>query len=350
MRTILGGLLTLATVFFLQQSASAQMLGPEVQPQKYGKCLIYHLRKLDQYASDKNLDSVCNSSKGWSAEAHDFVFRSRAIVAFYNAESAYCRPVGCISTDKDMRLVLVGDPLPNALIVPQKGRAANEPDDVTIIITTTLVDFVLRNAHALMNDLLEDPQLAPQGFYAWLEGLRALGGKSCSLPVKWNTMSVSPKLNEDKLIRVAMTTFQILFAHEIAHLTSNQSCGYKINPALSSGINILGVERACDKMAFAQLSKSGLAMPLFAVATLVGWEHYVTLKRPQLIKEFPGGELKFKETFPVLNMRDRSQALVDDWEATCRSGLKSPMCVYWQEAVAEAKKIINSPAPGECIP
>jgi hypothetical protein len=341
--------LIIMTMFLVASSGSAQMLGPEVKPQKLKNCFVYHLRNLDTYAS-ADLKEVCSAPRGWSPDSHNFVFTSRAIMAFYNAEIAYCGAAGCASVGKDMRLVLVGDPLPNIFIAPAKAREANEPDSITIIVTTTLVDFVLRNAHALMNDLLEDEQLKAQGYQVWLDQLRALGGRSCSLPVTWNTVTVSPKLTEDILTRTAMTTFQFLFAHELAHLLLKQTCGYKVDQTLTLRQNAQGIERACDKTAFAQLAKSEMAMPLLPIATLVAWEHYITLKRPQLIRDFPGGETKFVQAFPVLDLKDRSQLLLDQLQAVCSSSPNRPMCAFWQDFRLAAKRIIESPPPTPCNP
>jgi hypothetical protein len=347
LRLILGLFFFALLISCAGQQTLGQMRGPgQVQPDIVGNCFIYHLRTLDEYvpAGTNFKRDVCGSPRGWSPATHAYVFLFPAINSLYNAEKAFCGSYGCTSAGKDMRLVLVGDPLPNAYI------ASETPRDVTLVVTTTLVDFVQRNGHALMNDLLEDPQLAPQGFDAWVASLRALGGKSCSLPVKWNTTSLSPKIGEDTVLRLAGMTYQFLFAHEIAHLRTNRTCGYQNNPALSTEKNSQGIELACDKIAFETLAKADLVIPVFTVATFMGWQHYLTLRRPRLMADYPGGQLKFKESFPALGFKERSQALVGAWERACSGGRATPMCQMKNEILKTANKIINSAPPSECVP
>lgn len=330
---------------FSQQVVSQMRVPSVIEPEIVGNCFIYHLREMDQYAPIGNLQQVCSSPKGWSPATHAYVFAFTAINSFYNAEYASCGSYGCTSIGKDMRIVLVGDPIPRAYIATSEGVPA-----VTLVITTSLVDFVQRNGHALMNDLLEDPKLAPEGLDAWLMDLFALGGKSCSLPLRWNTTSLSPKIGEQTVLQLAGITYQFLFAHEIAHLQTNRTCGYKNDPARSSEMNSQGVEMACDKIAFENLAKAELAMPLFTVATFIGWEHYISLKKPKLMAEFPGGSLEFREAFPALGLKERSRKLVAAWERACSDGRASVMCIRREELLEKARSIINTPAPCECVP
>jgi hypothetical protein len=352
MRIIAVLLSTAATVLLLGQTAYCQMLYPgQIQAQKYNNCIIYHLRKLDSYASNADLKDICSSPKGWSPTLHDPIFKAPAVSAFYNAEKAYCDKEGCSTVGKDMRLVLVGDLLPHASISTNKAVGPKDVDAVNLVVTTTLMDFVQKTTHVLLNDLSEDPKFASQGFKAWIGRLRALGGKCCILNVRWNfSGEMPPEMTMDNLLRATMTSYQIIFAHELAHLRFNQNCGYRTNSSITSEMNALGVEKACDKIALEQLTKAGIGMPFFAVGTFMSWQHYVTLRKPRLMSEFPGGPTKFKETFPALNLKERAQALVDIWESACRGGLKAPMCTFWENNVTEAKKIINMQAPVECIP
>jgi len=342
MRKIINILFVIIVLPLPSQLAKGQMLVPaEITPQAFSNCLIYHLRKTDDLSTNEDLKDVCNSPKGWSPTLHSPIFIVPAVDALYTAEKAFCGAPGCASTGKDMRLVLVGDPLPRAYV-------ARSPDgsSLTIVFTTTLVDLIQRNTQALLNDLTEDPALAPEGFKAWLDSLRSLGGKSCSLPVQFNTRTLSPKISIELLRKGTVLTYAIVFAHEIAHVRVGQNCGYPNNSALTSTLNVLGVEKACDRIGLEQLTKEGIAVPLFAAASFVGWEHYITLKMPQLEKDTPG----FKELFPSLNFRERSRAMIDYWEKTCRGGLTAAMCHQaWPELVAEARKITDAPLPRECV-
>lgn len=342
MRRIINTLFVLVLLPLLAQLAKGQMLVPaEITPQAFGNCLIYHLRKTDDLSSNEDLKGVCNLPKGWSPTLHSPIFIVPAVDALYTAEKVFCGAPGCASTGKDMRLVLVGDPLPRAYV-------ARSPDgaSLTIVFTTTLVDLIQRNTQALINDLTEDPALAPEGFKAWLDSLRSLGEKSCRLPVQFNTRTLSPKISIELLRKSTVLTYAIVFAHEIAHIRMGQNCGYPNNPALTSTMNALGIEKACDRIALEQLTKEGIAVPLFAAASFVGWEHYITLKMPQLEKDTPG----FKELFPSLNFRERSRAMIDYWEKTCRGGLTAAMCYQaWPELVADARKITDAPLPKECV-
>ena len=352
MRILASSIFALALLLFVSHQANAQMFEPgETGSQKIGtNCVVYHLRK-DKISNDSDIGLQCQSKKGWPATSHDVPFIVLPMMsALYNAERAYCGSPGCSAPNKDIRLVLIGDPLPNLSITSSKAKAGEDTDSVTILITTTLIDFVLRTGHLVLNDLLEDAELAPQGFNAFLNNQRSLGGKSCSLPVQWNNLSVSKKINEDTIFRIAMTSFQILFAHEFAHLLSNQTCGYKKDPKLSSDANTLGLEKACDHMAFTVLAKQNMAMPLFFTAALVAWENYIILKRPQLIKDFPGGELKFREAFPSLQFRERAASSVSEWEQSCKQNPNVPMCNVWQDGVRYARKLIASAPPAACVP
>src|ERR1051326_1107230 len=342
MSKILNILFVTVILFLPWKQTNGQMLGPaEITPQSFGKCLIYHLRKTDDLSGTGDLDAVCNSPKGWPPTVQSPIFIVPAVEALYTAEKAFCGAPGCASTGKDMRLVLVGDPLPNVYI-------AKSPDgsSVTIVFTTTLVDFIQRNTHALINDFTEDPALAPEGFKAWIESLRSQGGKSCSLPVQFNTRSLSSKIPIEMLRKSVVLTYAIVFAHELAHKQSGQNCGYQNNPALTSTVNGLNVEKACDRIGLEQLTKEGMAVPLFAAASFVGWEHYITLKMPQLEKDTP----RFKELFPSMNFREPSRAMVDYWEKTCRGGATGGMCLqYCSDAVEKARNIIEIPLPKECL-
>ncbi|HEX7773348.1 MAG TPA: hypothetical protein VF435_13055 [Pyrinomonadaceae bacterium] len=342
MRKIINILFVTVMLFLPGQQANGQMLAPaEITPQSFNNCVIFHLRRTDDLSGNGDLTNVCNSPKGWSPTLHSPIFIVPAVDALYTAEKAFCGAPGCASTGKDMRLVLVGDPLPN-VYVPRSPDGSS----LTIVITTTLVDLIQRNTHALINDFMEDPALAPEGFKAWIDSLRSLGGKSCRLPVQFNTRSLSPKISIDLLRKSTVLTYSIVFAHEIAHIRVGQSCGYQNNPTLTSTPNALAVEKACDRIGLEQLTKEGVGIPLFAAASFVGWEHYITLKLPQLEKDTP----RFKELFPSLNFRERSRAMVDYWEKTCRGGFTGGMCLqYWSDLVGEARKIIDIPLPQACV-
>src|SRR5215213_1631517 len=349
MRIIIGLFFAAVIVACSGQRAVGQMRlsFDELEPEIVGNCFIYHLRAMDEYPKVGQLQSkVCSSPKGWSPARHVPFFLHIALNSYYNAERATCGSYGCSSTGKDMRLILVGDPLPRAYVATSDGAPA-----INLIITTTLVDFIQRSAHMLANDMLEDPKLAPEGYYAWLASLRELGGKSCSLPVKWTNTSLSPRIGEQNVYRVAGTTYQFLFAHEMAHLrTTNNACGYKSNQALTAEMNSQGVELACDKLAFDTLAKADMALPLFTVATFMGMQHYLTLKKPQLMAQFPGGPASFREAFPALGFKERSQELVTAWKGACPIGRPAAMCQMQEVMAVEARKIIDSPPPCECVP
>lgn len=352
MRILPYSIFVVALLLFVSHQANAQMFEPgETRSQKVGaNCVVYHLRK-DKSSNDSDIALECQSKKGWPATSHDVPFIVLPMMnALYNAERAYCGSPGCSAPNKDVRLVLVGDLLPRLSITSSKARAGDDSDTVTILISTTLIDFVVRTGHLVSNDLLEDPQLVPEGFNAFLTSLRALGGKSCSLAVQWNNRTVSKKLTEDLIFRIAMTSFQLFFAHEFAHLLSDKTCGYKKDPKLSSDANTLGLEKACDRMAFAVLAKQNMAMPLFFTAALVAWEDYITLKRPQLNKDFLGGELKFREAFPSLQFRERAGSFVSEWEQSCKTNPDVPMCNVWEDAVRYARKLIAGVPPCPCVP
>lgn len=352
MRILAYSIIALALLIFVSHRANAQMFEPgETGSQKVGaNCVVYHLRK-DKLSNDSDIALQCQSKKGWPATSHDVPFIVLPMInALYNAERAHCGSPGCSAPNKDIRLVLVGDPFPNLSITSSKARAGEDTDAVTILITSTLIDFVLRTGHLVLNDLLEDAELAPQGFNAFLNNLQSLGGKSCSLPVQWNNFSVSKKINEDTIFRIAMTSFQILFAHELAHLLTNQTCGYKSDPKLSSDANTLALEKACDHIAFTVLVKQNMATPLFFTAVLVAWEDYMILKRPQFIRDFPGGELKFREAFPSLQFRERARSSVSEWEQSCKLNPNVQMCNFWEDAVRYSRKLIANVPPAPCVP
>lgn len=262
--------------------------------------------------------------------------------AFDEAERATCGNVGCMFSNKHVRLIVQQSPLLNAGI-----REIN--DSVDIVFTTSLVDFVEGIARGIVDDGLaksqgRDPKF---GYDSWRASLLALGGDFCTI----NAPMPSPNINnlDMKLVRgISHTIYQFIISHELAHYRLGNRCGYN-GPAN----NVLKAETACDQAAISAIlnkQKDNQALPLAIVAFNVAIDDYHLLVDPKLLQALQLGGTTFRSAFPATDYRSRAKEVVAAWEAKCKSGGKIPACSKgWEAGVEHARKLIATPKPAKCF-
>jgi hypothetical protein len=265
------------------------------------------------------------------------------------AETASCGYRSCASKKANLRVTILSYGLPNAAVFLG-------PNVIDIFVTSGLIDFVDATARGMLIDArASGAQTASEdGYRSWLERMHDSGGQTCAFTGHRGPGGL-PVTNSQQWLRDqtgAITVYEFVFGHELAHVLNGPSCGY-------SGADVLSREVACDESAFRHLmtakSLSGERLPVYAPSLtfyfMAAMRHYEQLLGPHLLSMFrgPDGPRDLDSLNPARDWRSRARVLLDDWRAMCRNDNKDVMCRYWEDLTADARVYIESLPPRPCV-
>jgi hypothetical protein len=328
----------------------------QVRVRELGNCLVVTVH--EGTGAPFNINDLCENSVHAVnfPNGRDFkqVYKDEGVFlgrAFEQAEEAYCRSSDdkktCITRGLYTRIILTPSNFPFA----GESRTRNSVD---VFLTSGFVDFVELSARGYLLDVIANQQgtVATNGFKAWLDHMRSLGGKACD-----SRMTIPIQVPEgekyDNMIRVGVhESFAFLFGHELAHVkTSNagSKCGYEGNDPLQ-------LEASCDRMSLTALMGDGSFLPPFILASNTAIWYWQNFQNPSIVRLFNPSPTLFTDLFPAANWKERSTMILRSWSSKCFSttlcdrdkGVIS-CCPGWQEAVTDARHFIMSTPPTMCV-
>lgn len=307
------------------------------------QCLIMYLRRARRTAAlsphlCKQVDAPLVGTHlfgkmygGWASELH---------YAFDLAESAICDSVGCTTGDRPLWIAVTAKGFPSALTY-DAGDAG-----LTMIMTGGLFDYAVMVQQAFASDLIDLVHNRPGGRIAsFFARIRAAGGHNCAEPIYVAPIPTDSEQRDSLFVQLTynarLSLTQFVFAHELAHIHDGANCGYP-------GRDTLGIELACDKIAFQRLMKKGMLAPNSPILALIAMGYWEASRAAQIVRvnvaDAPG---TLRQAFPARAWPARAQQLLSLWQDLCDAEPGSRSCAPPVEQKLQNLATLAEPQP--CI-